>query len=131
MREIRKSGSEGGGTGYSTGPPYPYQQNYSGQVLVQPFEVLPHLIARGPSTHQVVLQVLVMPSQVTESVPTVQTLAPVHEIVWLPAEQNSSHGRGGGQVLLSEQALLQVKVAVHCADAAVGSSRARPRSNRA
>jgi hypothetical protein len=26
MREIRKSGSEGGGTGYSTGPPYPYQE---------------------------------------------------------------------------------------------------------
>lgn len=26
MREIRLSGSEGGGTGYSTGPPYPYQQ---------------------------------------------------------------------------------------------------------
>jgi len=24
MREIRTSGSEGGGTGYSTGPPYPY-----------------------------------------------------------------------------------------------------------
>jgi hypothetical protein len=24
MREIRKSGSEGGGAGYSTGPPYPY-----------------------------------------------------------------------------------------------------------
>jgi hypothetical protein len=26
MREIRLSGSEGGGTGYSTGPPYPYQR---------------------------------------------------------------------------------------------------------
>jgi hypothetical protein len=25
MREIRKSGSEGGGAGNSTGPPYPYQ----------------------------------------------------------------------------------------------------------
>jgi hypothetical protein len=25
MREIRKSGSEGGGAGYSTGSPYPYQ----------------------------------------------------------------------------------------------------------
>jgi hypothetical protein len=24
MREIRTSGSEGGGAGYSTGPPYPY-----------------------------------------------------------------------------------------------------------
>ena len=24
MREIRQSGSEGGGAGYSTGPPYPY-----------------------------------------------------------------------------------------------------------
>ena len=24
MREIRLSGSEGGGAGYSTGPPYPY-----------------------------------------------------------------------------------------------------------
>ena len=24
MREIRLSGSEGGGTGNSTGPPYPY-----------------------------------------------------------------------------------------------------------
>jgi hypothetical protein len=24
MREIRQSGSEGEGTGYSTGPPYPY-----------------------------------------------------------------------------------------------------------
>ena len=24
MREIRKSGSEGGGAGNSTGPPYPY-----------------------------------------------------------------------------------------------------------
>jgi len=24
MREIRQSGSEGGGTGKSTGPPYPY-----------------------------------------------------------------------------------------------------------
>ena len=24
MREIRKSGSEGGGAGKSTGPPYPY-----------------------------------------------------------------------------------------------------------
>lgn len=29
MRETRKSGSEGGGTGYSTGPPYPYQGGYS------------------------------------------------------------------------------------------------------
>jgi hypothetical protein len=27
MREIRKSGSEGGGAGYSTGPPYPYRMN--------------------------------------------------------------------------------------------------------
>jgi len=26
MREIRLSGSEGGGAGYSTGPPYPYQE---------------------------------------------------------------------------------------------------------
>ena len=26
MREIRLSGSEGGGTGNSTGPPYPYPQ---------------------------------------------------------------------------------------------------------
>ena len=26
MREIRLSGSEGGGTGNSTGPPYPYQR---------------------------------------------------------------------------------------------------------
>ena len=26
MREIRTSGSEGGGTGYSTGPPYPYRE---------------------------------------------------------------------------------------------------------
>jgi hypothetical protein len=26
MREIRQSGSEGGGTGYSTGPPYPYKK---------------------------------------------------------------------------------------------------------
>jgi hypothetical protein len=25
MREIRKSGSEGGGAGNSTGPPYPYR----------------------------------------------------------------------------------------------------------
>ena len=25
MREIRLSGSEGGGTGNSTGPPYPYR----------------------------------------------------------------------------------------------------------
>jgi hypothetical protein len=25
MREIRTSGSEGGGAGYSTGPPYPYR----------------------------------------------------------------------------------------------------------
>ena len=25
MREIRTSGSEGGGTGYITGPSYPYQ----------------------------------------------------------------------------------------------------------
>jgi hypothetical protein len=25
MREIRLSGSEGGGAGHSTGPPYPYQ----------------------------------------------------------------------------------------------------------
>jgi hypothetical protein len=25
MREIRTSGSEGGGTGYSTGSPYPYR----------------------------------------------------------------------------------------------------------
>jgi hypothetical protein len=28
MREIRLSGSEGGGAGYSTGPPYPYQETY-------------------------------------------------------------------------------------------------------
>ena len=27
MREIRLSGSEGGGTGNSTGPPYPYPKN--------------------------------------------------------------------------------------------------------
>ena len=26
MREIRTSGSEGGGAGYSTGSPYPYQE---------------------------------------------------------------------------------------------------------
>jgi hypothetical protein len=25
MREIRTSGSEGGGAGYTTGPSYPYQ----------------------------------------------------------------------------------------------------------
>jgi len=29
MREIRKSGSEGGGTGKPTGPPYPYQGGVS------------------------------------------------------------------------------------------------------
>ncbi len=27
MREIRKSGSEGGGAGNSTGPPYPYRED--------------------------------------------------------------------------------------------------------
>jgi hypothetical protein len=27
MREIRTSGSEGGGAGNSTGPSYPYQKN--------------------------------------------------------------------------------------------------------
>jgi hypothetical protein len=27
MREIRLSGSEGGGAGYSTGPPYPYHRS--------------------------------------------------------------------------------------------------------
>ena len=27
MREIRLSGSEGGGTGNSTGPPYPYPKH--------------------------------------------------------------------------------------------------------
>lgn len=27
MRETRQSGSEGGGLGYSTEPPYPYQQS--------------------------------------------------------------------------------------------------------
>ena len=28
MREIRLSGSEGGGTGNSTGSPYPYQHTF-------------------------------------------------------------------------------------------------------
>ena len=32
MREIRLSGSEGGGTGNSTGPPYPYQRHQSSSV---------------------------------------------------------------------------------------------------
>ena len=30
MREIRLSGSEGGGTGNSTGPPYPYPTSAAG-----------------------------------------------------------------------------------------------------
>ena len=35
MREIRLSGSEGGGTGNSTGPPYPYPRNpaFSGRAM--------------------------------------------------------------------------------------------------
>ena len=38
MREIRKSGSEGGGTGKPTGPPYPYQ----GVLLTSPhFQEIP------------------------------------------------------------------------------------------
>ena len=32
MREIRLSGSEGGGTGNSTGPPYPYPTSTAGVV---------------------------------------------------------------------------------------------------
>lgn len=32
MREIRLSGSEGGGTGNSTGPPYPYPTSTAGAV---------------------------------------------------------------------------------------------------
>jgi hypothetical protein len=32
MREIRTSGSEGGGAGYSTGPPYPYQGKEAARV---------------------------------------------------------------------------------------------------
>ena len=42
MREIRLSGSEGGGTGNSTGPPYPYHPHgctcrTRGCLAVQPF----------------------------------------------------------------------------------------------
>ena len=36
MREIRLSGSEGGGTGNSTGPPYPYRQWMSLQERALP-----------------------------------------------------------------------------------------------
>jgi len=42
MREIRTSGSEGGGTGYSTGPPYPYQGGGAG-------ERSPSVLRLGPS----------------------------------------------------------------------------------
>ncbi len=34
MREIRTSGSEGGGAGNSTGSPYPYQETFFGLVCV-------------------------------------------------------------------------------------------------
>ena len=34
MREIRLSGSEGGGTGNSTGPPYPYPRPCSSERAV-------------------------------------------------------------------------------------------------
>jgi hypothetical protein len=49
MREIRLSGSEGGGTGYSTGPPYPYQQICLDEAL--------RLVALGSahSKHRLVL----------------------------------------------------------------------------
>ena len=36
MREIRTSGSEGGGAGYSTGPPYPYQDLSPFRVAATP-----------------------------------------------------------------------------------------------
>ena len=36
MREIRLSGSEGGGTGNSTGPPYPYPTSPAGAVGAGP-----------------------------------------------------------------------------------------------
>jgi hypothetical protein len=39
MREIRQSGSEGGGAGYSTGPPYPY-------IKFRPFGAGPTAITR-------------------------------------------------------------------------------------
>lgn len=44
MREIRQSGSEGGGTGYSTGPPYPYYAHApAGLTLRHPLKWLAHL----------------------------------------------------------------------------------------
>ena len=47
MREIRLSGSEGGGTGNSTGPPYPYQRTNEpigiGRAMVVPSGALPAL----------------------------------------------------------------------------------------
>ena len=36
MREIRLSGSEGGGTGNSTGPPYPYPKHEAPGELAMP-----------------------------------------------------------------------------------------------
>ena len=42
MREIRLSGSEGGGTGNSTGPPYPYPDEDSrGRERAMPAMLLP------------------------------------------------------------------------------------------
>ena len=39
MREIRQSGSEGGGAGNSTGPPYPYYAYApSGLLRIRRFE---------------------------------------------------------------------------------------------
>ena len=46
MREIRLSGSEGGGTGNSTGPPYPYPNARSILLIFQAIECRPVVIRR-------------------------------------------------------------------------------------
>jgi hypothetical protein len=38
MREIRTSGSEGGGAGYSTGPPYPYKNHGPLGLVTVPYD---------------------------------------------------------------------------------------------
>jgi hypothetical protein len=83
-----------------------------------------------PFVHWIVVgQLLVTPSQVTDFVPTLHVLAPVQVSVWEGEEQPISQGGYGyGQTRLTEQALLQFTVAVHCCAPAAD---ARPRTSNA